>query len=246
MKEGVWRYNPLPSPSEVERWYKEAQISDDERVWQSFFDWNLRWLDAHSIVDIGAGQMAFVNYANSRGKKSVGVDLHIPTPRPIHLYSYEEFENLSQRFEAGRMRLVLEHILDPVSFLSYWRQRVDKLLIIVPNEFNPLQIKLITKYGYSPVSKYHLSYFKPHSLNRVCDAAGWQVVRRSATFPMELFVTLGFNYIDNPKLGDYCHELRLKFEKSFGPLAFDLYDYWFRRYGWGRELVYLCESSPTQ
>ncbi len=245
MRDGVWRYNPLPSQAEVDDWYKNSKIFDDEpdhHLWYPFFDENLRWLNSHKIVDIGPGAMAFVNYANMHSKKAIGVDLHIETPKHIHLYSYDEFEKLNESFEAGRMRLVLEHVLDPVEFLAYWRKWVSRLLIIVPNEFNPLQMELIEQYGYNPVGLPHLSYFEPYSLEAVCVQAGWKVTRRSATFPMELFAArLGFNYVNNPKMGTECHKLRLRLEKSFGALAFDLYRYWFSTYGWGRELVYLVE-----
>lgn len=240
---GLWRHNPLPVRKKVESWYTSGPLADDESTyiaqgyWQEFFDENLRWLYNNHIVDIGPGHGHFIDYANSKGFSCVGVDLCSSDHDCI--MSYSDFAKLSGDF-VGRARLVLEHIYDPVEFLSFWRKRLKKLLIIVPNEFNPLQLELMEKYGYSPVKLPHLSYFQPESLTMVCQQAGWKVEQQSATFPMELWCRLGFNYVDNPSLGEQCHLLRLKFEKSFGVLAFQLYQHWYDNYGWGRELVFLC------
>lgn len=244
--DGLWRLNPLPAQEQVTSWYTEKNLSDDEienvrqGLWNAFFEENLRWLDGGYLVDIGAGWGHFVNYANYHGRRCIGVEL-FPSVR-TNFFNYEQFLELPQPEVAqGRMRLVLEHVHDPIEFLKWWRQHLDKLLIIVPNEFNPLQLELIEKYGYSPISDKHLTYFDPGTLRRACQEAGWTVIRESATAPMELFVKCGFDYTSSKSLGDICHKARLKLETHFGSLAFRLYQHWYDHYRWGRELVFLVQ-----
>jgi len=250
-KNGLWRYHPLPSREKVEGWYRSDILADknlfDYHLWKPFFDENLKWLDSHKIVDIGAGYGDFVSYVNIVGGwqfiDAIGVEVNPLVENHPHFLTYEQFDKLNTHQYDGRMCLVLEHVYDPVEFLQYWRERIDKLLIIVPNEFNPLQQHLSDHYGYSPIDKQHLSYFTPQSLRNVCEAADWRVVRESATFPMELFVKFGFNYIGDKEMGNKCHRVRLRFENWLGPLAFRLYEFWYKKFGWGRELMFLCVSD---
>ncbi len=205
-----------------------------------FFDENLKWLDGKHLVDIGCGAGHFVDYANARGRKCVGVDLY--PSNHIHIKTPTEFFKTALPAKlSGRARLVLEHVPDPFEFMSFWRGHLDQLLIIVPNEFNPLQLEITEKYGYSPVDPQHSSYFTPDSLKMLCAKTGWTVVKESSTFPMELWCRLGFNYVQNPALGPKVHRQRLVFETNFGSLPFRLYKYWYETYRWGRELMFLVK-----
>lgn len=241
LKGGLWRYDP----PQIIDYAKSPYWDDDEAeikegLWNAFFEENLRWLEGKYLVDIGCGAGHFVNYANSHGRNCVGVDEN--PINHIHIMSVPQYFNLNLPAKpSGRMRLVLEHVPDPFRFLTFWRDHLKQLLIIVPNEFNPLQLELTEKYGYSPVDPQHSTYFTPYSLRMLCNETGWTVVKESSTFPMELWCRLGFNYIQNPALGLKVHRARLKFETSLPHLAFRLYKYWYDTFKWGRELVFLVE-----
>ena len=237
----MWRYDPPQVIDYAATPHFDNDVSEiKEGLWNSFFDENLRWLKSKYLVDIGCGAGHFVDYANLRGRKCVGVDLY--PSKHLHILTPDKYlETQLPAKPSGRMRLVLEHVPDPFEFMRFWRQHLDQLLIIVPNEFNPLQLELSEKYGYSPVDPQHSTYFTPYSLRMLCAETGWTVVRESSTFPMELWCSLGFNYVKNPKLGPGVHRTRLVFETKAGALAFRLYQYWYDTYKWGRELMFLVK-----
>lgn len=66
-----------------------------------------------------------------------------------------------------------------------------------------------------------------------------KVIHESATFPMELFILAGMDYRKNDELGKKLHAARLRFEQTFGKNAFRLYNYLYKKHGWGRELIFV-------
>lgn len=157
-------------------------------------------------------------------------------------YIYESPNDfIGRQFDVISLQLVLEHIAEPVGFLrslDQWLTPGGKLLITVPNDFNPLQ-RRIGYYGF--ISKVHTNYFTPESLRHVLTEAGYRVCFQGATFPMELFVLMGWNYIGNDKLGRRCHRIRLRLERLFGWRIYKLYKRLYDRWGIGRELIVVAE-----
>lgn len=146
------------------------------------------------------------------------------------------------QMHSMRMCLVLEHVADPRTFLletiNYLRP-AGRLLIIVPNEMNPLQQR-IKGYGDWWVSPVHINYFTADSLRKLLTSLGLHVTYEGTTFPMELFHLLGIHYIGHERLGRLCHWTRLVFERFVGPKVFLFYQKLYKRYGWGRELMFLA------
>jgi hypothetical protein len=101
------------------------------------------------------------------------------------------------------------------------------------------QNKLAQRYGYSPLHPHHVNYFTPATLRALVERAGFEVVRMTATFPMEWLALHGLNYVKHPKLGRVAHWLRMGIEASalsFAPDRWErLRDGWAAR-GWGREV----------
>ena len=92
------------------------------------------------------------------------------------------------------------------------------LLIIVPNDFNPIQNILRDHLGVSPwwVSPpYHINYFSPDSLKRLVERNGFKTELCETTFPIDWFLLFGDNYIGNDNLGRACHAKRKAFEMAF-------------------------------
>lgn len=144
-------------------------------------------------------------------------------------------------FHAVHCSLVLEHVRDPLAVL---REIHDLLVpggvacIVVPNEFNPLQVKLYDR-GYSPLHLTHVNYFTPSSLTWLVKQAGFEVVRRTVTFPMEWFALHGLDYVCRPRLGAVAHWLRMRFDAAlikYAPeVRREMRDGWAER-GIGREI----------
>lgn len=51
------------------------------------------------------------------------------------------------------------------------------------------------------------------------DSIGFEVVARSTTFPMELFLLMGENYLGDSDVGGACHRRRREFEQSVGTVT---------------------------
>jgi len=94
----------------------------------------------------------------------------------------------------------------------------DGLLCInVPNDFNPFQIALQEHCGYNKywvAPPHHINYFNFDSLARLVENCGFEVIHKDATFPIDLFLLMGENYIGNDLVGRQCHMRRMNFEKN--------------------------------
>ena len=42
----------------------------------------------------------------------------------------------------------------------------------------------------------------------------FEIILRTANFPMEIFLTMGDDYVGNDEIGSKCHQKRMKFELS--------------------------------
>jgi hypothetical protein len=89
------------------------------------------------------------------------------------------------------------------------------LCVIVPNDYNPLQ-KLLREYlHYEPwwiAPPHHINYFCFESLERLIQTTGFEVIRKIATFPMEVFLLMGENYVGNDSVGRRMHGMRKSLE----------------------------------
>jgi hypothetical protein len=172
--------------------------------------------------------------------------------------------NMIVEHAAVRFSLVLEHVPDPAGFLSdhlAWPGLdAKKVLVVVPNEFNPLQRAVLRRDPLGTfrdvplgpvhhhrrawfVDRRHLNYFDPPGLRACFEDAGLRVTYEGATFPMELFILAGADYRKNKSIGLAAHRLRLRFEKAMGSLAWRIYEMLYRRWGVGRELVFMGEPK---
>lgn len=140
----------------------------------------------------------------------------------------------------------LEHIPNPI----YLCEQVFKLLkpggvlcIESPNDFNPIQ-----KIANSAINKkqwwisipHHLNYFSFDSLKNLVTRSGFSVISTFSTFPMEFFLLLGDNYIDEPNLGLRCHQKRMDFEQKLLEFKPEFLDDLYRvlaKHGCGRSVV---------
>jgi hypothetical protein len=50
-------------------------------------------------------------------------------------------------------------------------------------------------------------------MERLLMTAGFDILRRDATFPLELFLLMGEDYIGNESIGLACHERRMRMEE---------------------------------
>ena len=59
---------------------------------------------------------------------------------------------------------------------------------------------------------FHLNYFNFESLINLLETNKFKVFLKESSFPLELFLLMGENYVDNDTLGRMCHTKRKKLE----------------------------------
>jgi len=190
------------------------------------------------VLDIGSGPGFFLRRAKRRGWDVLGIEPsliacnyskkhNIPT---IQKFFYEVDIKQIGKFDAIHSFDVLEHVNDPISVLkkSYSLLKRGGIIVVeVPNDFNLLQ-KLVQKelkkkeywITLSSNSKNsgtldHLNYFDFSSISNLLKRIGFKIIIKESTFPLELFLLMGQDYIKNPKIGKKIHLERIQFEKNF-------------------------------
>ena len=262
---------PIPEHSELESAYKDDYYStvkpdyiekaEKDRAWHEL-TCNSRLsvietlTSGRKMLEIGSGPGIFLDCARSRGWEVMGFE----PSKQAWLYSTEilglnvrndffgpEAINNLFKFDAIHLGLVLEHIPNPLELISVVKACLNPggvVCVAVPNDFNKIQDILHTERGFSKwwvAPPHHINYFNHTSLAQFLQQNGLEVMKQETTFPLDLFLLLGFNYTQDDNLGRQCHSLRMQFEQELEKaglcnLRNDLYDV-FMKYGLGRLAV---------
>ncbi len=179
-----------------------------------------------SLVDIGSGPGLFLEFARDKGWDAIGIEpsydaWNFAVKKGLNVLNiaFEDFDaEANERFHAVFLDHVLEHLIDPKAAICRARDILKDngvICVIVPNDYNPFQFALKKAKGVMPwwVSPpHHLNYFNKSSLSALLERCGFQVALTEATFPIDLFLMLGEDYINDPVLGKLCHNKRKHFE----------------------------------
>jgi 2-polyprenyl-3-methyl-5-hydroxy-6-metoxy-1,4-benzoquinol methylase len=151
------------------------------------------------------------------------------------------------RFDAVHLAFVIEHVREPKEFLQKIRRILKPggvVCLEVPNDFNPLQAVVtsrLSKEAYWICAPDHINYFTFDSMENLLRLSGFDPLRRQATFPLELFLLMGEDYVGNESVGLACHERRMRMESQLcqGGAAELLDDFYgdLAQRGLGREMV---------
>ena len=60
----------------------------------------------------------------------------------------------------------------------------------------------------------HLNYFDKASSERIAQSHGFSIENATSTFPIDIFLLMGDNYISEKKLGPEVHSKIVKFENA--------------------------------
>jgi len=265
-----YRIDPYPAQTYIESYYNDdrfyAEHSPDDwlkkeiaeystGLWRSYFNYLSDILEiekGQTILDYGCGCGMLLSHFYGKGAAVRGIEpskvarqaaKKIMTGNILYQNEEELTYHFPHQFDVVILHLVLEHVAYPGQFLENVLNFLNpggKILVVVPNDINPLQARL----GYTGfVSSVHLNYFTPPTLMQLLESAGLNVIFRGATFPMELFPLFGFNYFDNDAMGGKCHLLKLHWEKLLGPNIFWVYKWMFERWSIGRELIFIGRTD---
>lgn len=212
------------------------------------------------VLDIGAFLGLFLEAGRERGWDTIGIEpsataIRYARERGLHLLAgfLDDFDDATIGLvDVVNLDLTLEHVQDPADVLA----RAHRLLrpsgvlcVLVPNDFNPLQELLQERLGkprYWIAPPHHINYFTSATLARLVERAGFQVVDRETTFPMEFFVLMGEDYIGDDQVGRRCHQKRMALEMhlirgGLGSLKRELYRF-LANWGVGREIVLYAQK----
>ncbi len=268
---------PIPSHEELAKYYADHFVQDRPDYLQRFREdldwWRIIYADKYDmfeehlgrpdsrIIDIGCGLGFFLEEGKKRGWQTLGIEPSKPAAAHAESLGLELINdtfgahNASSlgQFDVVHMHEVLEHLPDPKQLLTL---ALDLLVpgglvcVVVPNDFNPLQRLLQDHFDYRPwwVSPpVHVNYFNFRSLEKLMTSLGLEVVDEMATFPLELFLLMGDDYVGNDALGRVCHRKRAQLELNLKAAGQDqnrrkIYRE-LARYGIGREALILARKG---
>lgn len=185
------------------------------------------------LLDIGAGPGLFLARAAERGFDATGIEPSQQAAafaRQRGLAVHESFftDDVADsigRFDAVHLMNVLEHVPDAASMLARAARVLSPggvICVGVPNDFNPLQKMLRDARGFAPwwiAPPHHLNYFDFDSLEGLLRRLGLKPKARLTSFPMELFLSLGENYVGDETRGRACHSKRKAFDHDLEKCA---------------------------
>lgn len=183
-----------------------------------------------AVLDVGCGSGDLILSLKEKGIACIGLEpseaaAQIAHGRGVQALCSTLGEWVAQTenhnlYRAITLVNVLEHVPDPIATLENIMTMLRPggvLVFRVPNDFTELQEIAqgnCEKKQWWLAEPDHINYFKAESARTACAQAGLDVVDNTADFPMELFILMNINYIDNPALGSQAHQMRRNMEMT--------------------------------
>jgi 2-polyprenyl-3-methyl-5-hydroxy-6-metoxy-1,4-benzoquinol methylase len=233
---------PIPTPEELAQVYhhdyyateKPLYIERDlqDRDWLGLihgerYDLFERTLGKrrHRLLDVGSGPGLFLQLGAQRGWSVHGLEPStqaVAHSRSLGLEVTQAFldDDVAAglgRFDVVHLSEVLEHVPDPRRMLRIVEGLLEPgglVALMVPNDYSPIQAALRDACGVSPwwvAPPHHINYFDVASIQRLLKAR-FEIVSVETSFPIDLFLLMGDNYIGNDVLGRACHAKRKTME----------------------------------
>ncbi|NQY10999.1 MAG: class I SAM-dependent methyltransferase [Flavobacteriales bacterium] len=190
----------------------------------TFFDGRI---DDKTVFDIGFGFAQALIYLKNKGMSVSGLEPSIEGVEyarenginAIHT-GIENFDVVENKSDLVLLMNVLEHLREPRKTLLNIKEFLltdNGLLVIdVPNDFNDFQTAANAEYNLDEWWVYppnHINYFSHKSLQNLLKACGYKIVNCTASFPLDIFLLFGDQYVGNPTIGRECHNKRVHFEE---------------------------------
>lgn len=243
---------PIPTPDEMAGLYRHEYYSATkplyvERMQEDAAWWDLTYGERYDtfesllgperrkILDIGSGPGLFLLHGKGRGWDVTGIEPSSQAAthsRSMGLTIVEEFltESLATTlgtFDVIHLSEVLEHIGDPTALLRVAHGLLAPggiICLVVPNDYSPFQAAL-RENGFESwwvAPPHHVNYFDNSSGTALLHRCGFEVVLQESTFPIDLFLLMGDNYVGNDTLGRVCHAKRKQFEFAMATAGMSL------------------------
>ncbi|MGA8164632.1 MAG: methyltransferase domain-containing protein [Waddliaceae bacterium] len=242
------------------------EVEEDSEWWEMTYQEYYALFEKHlktgtkRVLDIGSGLGYFLKCGQELGWTVMGIE----PSKQAYTYSQQFSVNVVNDFLTKQladtlgtfdvifMDTVMEHLPDPISFLALTKHMLAEegmVCVVSPNDYNPLQNIIREQLQLEPwwvVPTHHINYFDVHSMQSLLGKLAFDVVKTTSTFPMELFLLFGDNYVGDNQLGRACHTKRKCFEKNLckgnPSLMRSLYRS-FAQLGIGRKFVILARNQ---
>ena len=221
-----------------------------------------------AMLDVGCGEGFATRYFQCLGWEVTALDMSKTgvadkNPHCLPVLREGDVEALihqigrsGQKFDLIWLGNFLEHVLDPVGLMNQMRELLSEsgvLVIIVPNDFSPVQRQLINQkhifkeFWVTPPD--HLSYFNASSLRALGTSTGYICQHLIADFPIDWFLYhAGSNYVADPSLGSDAHRARIEIENLISERpVHQVNDYYeaMAELGLGRQITAYFTSAKT-
>lgn len=230
---GYAHFHPLPSSEELKKFYENvySESTPSPNYEDKFETINQLIGNKKSprILEIGCWDGEQLQFFKDAGWSCFGIEPNnnksiIAEKRGIRVIQ-KMFQEVGDDelgvFDAVNLSFVLEHVSDPGIFLKRISEKLMNkngiICIEVPNDYTILQKAAKLSGGLSDYwvcEPDHINYFNISSLKKFVKKFGFKPILVEASFPMEMFLLFGENYIKDPKIGKNCHQKRISFEKA--------------------------------
>ena len=195
-------------------------------IYENLKDLKKKDISGTDLLDIGCGWAQALLFFKKKGLNCYGFD---PAKEAVD-YAKKMKLNVvhsgvteidafnGKKFDIITLFNVFEHLANPIDVLNKIKKILNSnglLVIDVPNEFNLFQTagrdaNNLKDWWVSPPT--HLNYFSAETLIKLLEGEGFKVNNAESSFPLEMFLLFGDNYVNDPKIGRICHKKRTSFE----------------------------------
>lgn len=238
----VWP-RPTPESQRAlygEKFYEEdkstylSDVDRDRAYWDAIWSIRRGMIEAalpasrRRVLDVGSSGGFLLDHFQQQGWRGFGIEpsrnaaRHARERFGLDVFCGEllDFEPGEARFDVVHCAQVLEHVLEPEACVARIADLVAPggvAFIEVPNDFNALQETARAQLGKSAwwvAPDHHLNYFDGTSLSALLARHGLIEIDRVASFPIEMFLLMGEDYVGHPEVGRACHGRRMAFERA--------------------------------
>ncbi len=180
------------------------------------------------ILDIGCGRGQLLEIFRDNGFETYGIEPSRAAVKECTAKGMNVIEGFldtnvfGRKFDFVNISFVLEHIPEPQNFIAKIKREFlsedGYLSIEVPNDFNLLQMVYMEYHKEAPYWIHfpdHLNYWNFDTFGVFLENLGFDIIYRTSSFPLEMFLLMDEDYIRCKELGKAAHTKRLNFESKF-------------------------------
>jgi 2-polyprenyl-3-methyl-5-hydroxy-6-metoxy-1,4-benzoquinol methylase len=218
------------STEELEQFYENVYSeSTPSYLWFEKVHNIKKWKEAGTVLDIGCWEGTQLEFFMKEGWRCTGIELNKRAASiaeskgiEVHQMSIRQFFGTfaGRKWDVINIAYLLEHIPEPAPFLIQIKGHLNEdgiIIVEVPNEFNPFQGAYLQKHRILPywiALPDHLNYFDKTGLENILKQAGLTVIHGESSFPMEMFLLMGDNYLEDDSIGKRSFQKVVEMERA--------------------------------